>query len=153
MTVNEDAAVPHQTSGIMISIFAVTIAMLVICIYPNFKNSIDRGKQRRMMADIRSIGEAINGYHLDYGGYPPGKSTVEEIQKDIEGYIDKVPMQDEWGNKYLYRSDGSTWYTILSWGKDRTMDNPSIYQGLVTSYSNDIVFSNGSFVSFPEILE
>ncbi|MCI0446400.1 type II secretion system protein GspG [bacterium] len=144
---------PLHTFEAAISILMAAIALVVISIYPNLQNAINRGKQRRMMSDMRSMGEAINAYHLDFGGYPPGKSTVEEIQKDLEGYMDKVPLQDEWGNKYLYRSDGSTYYTILSWGKDRVMDNTSIYQGLVTSYSNDIVFSNGLFVSFPEILE
>jgi hypothetical protein len=153
MTVNKDAAVPHQTSGSMLSIVMAAIAILVISIYPNFKSAINRGKQKRMMADMRNLGEAIDAYHKDSERYPPGKSTIEEIQKEINPYIDNVPLQDEWGNKYLYRSDGSTYYTIISGGKDRMIDNPSIYHGLVTSYENDIAYSNGAFVSFPEGIE
>ena len=106
-----------------------------------------------MMADMRDLGEAINRYYLDHHRYPSGKSSIEEIQKEIEPYIDNVPLHDEWGNQYLYRSNGSTYYTIISWGKDRMIDNAAIYHGLVTSYENDIVYSNGAFVSFPETIE
>jgi len=55
MTVNKEAELPRQTSGIMMSLVMVIMAMLVVTIYPNFQNAISRGKQRRLMADIRTI--------------------------------------------------------------------------------------------------
>lgn len=123
--------------------------MLALCVYPPLQSSINRGKQKRMMADMRSINEAVEAYHVDFNTYSPGKSTVEEIRKHIGLYMDDLPLEDGWGNNYLYWSDGLTSYTIISFGKDRVQDGPLIYHGVVTSFSNDIVFSNGVFISFP----
>jgi hypothetical protein len=48
----------------------VAIAIIVISIYPNLQNGINRGKQRRMMADMSAIAEALESYHDDFKVYP-----------------------------------------------------------------------------------
>lgn len=154
MTVRQDVAVPHQTFEAAISISMAAIAFIVILIYPTLQNAINRGKQKRVMADIRTVASAVESYHEDFNAYPVGKTAVENIRKELDSYLEKeLPVKDEWGNQYIYISDGVTSYTIISFGKDRAQDGPIIYQGLVTTYSNDIVFSNSSFVSFPEAIE
>jgi type II secretory pathway pseudopilin PulG len=81
MTVKKEAEVPLQTFEVATSILWVIIA---ISIYSNLQNGINRGKQRRLMADMRSIGEAMAAYYKDYGRYPPVKSTIEDIQTEIQ---------------------------------------------------------------------
>ncbi len=151
MTVSQDVAVPHQTFEITSTILVVTIAALLISIYPDFKHGINRGKQRRMMADIRAIARAVESYHDHFKVYPAGKTTVEKIRKELEAYLEEeLPVKDEWGNQYIYRSDGLASYTIMSFGKDREQDGPIIYQGIIFTFENDMVFSNGSFITFPD---
>jgi len=142
--------VSNSTFEVTISIIMTTVAILALTIYLPFQSSLNRGKQRRTMADIRAISQAVEAYHVDFHAYPTGKSTVEEIRKIPEGYMEEVPLEDGWRNKFLYRSNGLTSYTIISFGKDREQDGPSIYQGAITNFSNDIVFGNGFFISFPE---
>ena len=145
---------PLQTFEAAICILMAAIALIVISIYPNIQNAINIGKQRRMMADIRAIGGAVESYREDFKVYPAGKTAVEKIRKELEAYLDEeLPVKDEWGNQYMYISDGLASYTIMSFGENRAQDGPTTYQGLVTSFSNDIVYSNGAFVSFPETIE
>jgi Type II secretion system (T2SS), protein G len=104
-----------------------------------------------MMADIRAIAGAVESYHKDFKVYPAGKTTLEKIRKELEAYLEEeLPVKDEWGNQYIYRSDGLASYTIMSFGKDREQDGPIIYQGIVFTFENDMVFSNGTFITFPD---
>jgi hypothetical protein len=96
MRVSKEAAVPLQISGVMISIGMVTIAMLVISIYLNFQNAINRGKQRRLMADIRTIAGVVESYYADFNVYPSGKTAVQDIAQELEPYLEKeLPVKDE----------------------------------------------------------
>jgi hypothetical protein len=46
-----------------------------------------------------------------------------------------------------------TEYVVISAGKDGALDQQELeayYQGPTNSFNNDIVFSNGSFIQYPE---
>ena len=103
------------------------------------------------MSEMRAIGTAVEAYYVDHKSYPIGKSNIAAVREQLEGnYIAVLPLKDRWGNEYLYRSDGIESYTITSYGKDHELDGPSIYRGPITRFTNDMVFSNGSFISFAE---
>jgi type II secretory pathway pseudopilin PulG len=151
MTVIKDAAVPHQTFEVTMSILTVVIAIIVICLYPNFENGINRRKQRRLMGDFRVLESALESYHSDFNLYPQGNTTVESIREELEPYLETdLPVKDDWGNQYVYRSDGRNSYTIMSFGKDREQDAPEIYKGPVYTFTNDIVFSNGNYITIQD---
>jgi type II secretory pathway pseudopilin PulG len=128
---------------------ATLVAALVI---PNLLNAMNRGKQKRTMSSLRQIGVAIDEYHENYKSYPVGsKTTLSEIQTELaRAHIYNLPLQDSWGGDFLYFSDGNGFYTIISTGKDRTLDGPTLYPSLIKEFNNDIVFSNGYFVTLPE---
>jgi general secretion pathway protein G len=128
------------------TIVATLVAALVI---PNLLNAMNRGKQKRTMSHLRKIGSAIEEYHADYKSYPVGSSTtLSGIQTELaRSHIYNLPLQDCWGGEFLYNSDGKT-YTVISSGKDQKLDRRTV-RGMIEQFNNDIVFSNGSFVSFP----
>ena len=51
---------------IVVAIIGIIAAIAI----PNLLNAIDRGKQKRTMADIRSVGTAVEAYAVDVNFYP-----------------------------------------------------------------------------------
>ena len=105
------------------------------------------------MAIKNEIWQICEAYAVDHKVYPPGNSTVSAIRGYLEPtYIKKVPEKDKWGNYFLYQSSSDLQsYTITSYGKDHKQDPGSIdYKGPITRFTNDIRFSVGSFIAFPE---
>lgn len=133
---------------------SLTPGIIAAIAIPNLLNAIDRGKQKRTMADMRSIGTAVESYSIDNNAYPVATDmdTLKGIVEPV--YIRSLPTVDGWGNPFLYWSDGAS-YRIVSRGKDGAEDqdwseaNPDSAVG-TQSFNNDIVFVDGLFVVYPE---
>jgi type II secretion system protein G len=134
---------------IVVAIIGIIAAIAI----PNLLNAIQRGKQKRTMADMRSVGTAVEAYAVDNNQYPAAASNVSLIASQVEPrYIKKMPTIDAWGTQYDYISSPSgapQTYTISSYGKNGVSEGTPIF-GATTDFNNDIVFSQGSFVQFPE---
>ena len=137
---------------------SLTPGIIAAIAIPNLLSAIDRGKQKRTMADIRSIGTAWEEFSIDNERYPgPTEGWVElaAVADGIEPvYIRSLPTMDGWGNPFLYWSDGTS-YRIVSTGKDgeedRNWADLDLEQTMATQDLNqDIVFANGVFVVYPE---
>lgn len=134
---------------IVVAIIGIIAAIAI----PNLLNAINRGRQRRSMADIRSIGTALEAYSVDFNSYPKvalTNGTVNQLQTYLEPtYIKKLPTRDGWNRNLLVNLDsaGSS-YTIWSQAKDGTTG--AWAQGPKTDFRDDIVFSNGQFYQWPE---
>jgi general secretion pathway protein G len=130
------------------------IGVIAAVAIPNMLNAVDRGKQKRTMADIRSIGTACEQFQIDNNAYPgptEGLVPVEWLTPHVVPvYTSRVVATDGWGGPLLYWSDGGS-YRILSMGKDGQQDwLPGLGGGgPTTSFDADVVFENGSFVQFP----
>lgn len=115
------------------------------------------------MADLRSVGTAIETYSIDLNTYPAqpdGLLSVGFISSDLTPiYIRDLPVKDPWGGELLYWSDQSS-YIVISMGADRVLDRPydiepewPDFDAFVGGYSDpdmDMVFANGQFVQWPE---
>lgn len=114
---------------------------------PNFLNAIERGRQKRTMVEIRSIGTAIEAYAVDAGAKPEAES-LEQLKAVLEPkYIASLPQLDGWG-KPLQVYSAKDHYQIVSTGKDGQADNcPG---GATTQFNADICFGDGEFVQWPE---
>ncbi len=134
---------------IVVAIIGIIAAIAI----PNLLNAIDRGKQKRSMADMRSIGTAVESYAVDVNFYP------QTAAGDISGlapilqpnYIRTLPGQDGWNHAMHWdpAPTAGTGYTITSYGKD------GVAQGFVTpnrttDFNADIIFMNGQFVQWTE---
>jgi general secretion pathway protein G len=134
---------------IVVAIIGIIAAIAI----PNLLNAIDRGRQKRTMADMRSVGTAVEAYSVDMNFYPDENGTIDgNVDQHLEPlYIKKAPDDDGWGYPMQYDSDGDL-YTVRSYGKDGTSDAiiNSGEGGKTTDFDEDIVFVNGSFVQWPE---
>jgi general secretion pathway protein G len=150
--------------GVVVAVLAglfviVTIIGIIAAIaIPNLLNAIQRGKQKRTMADMRSIATACEAYAVDNEMYPDAKSIAALKPFLVPEYIRHMPEKDGWERAFQYQAwkaddtqKGPTSYMIVSLGKDGTADAQNYYEGVTTtSFNNDIVFSDGTFWQYPE---
>jgi len=131
---------------IVVAIIGIIAAIAI----PNLLNAIDRGKQKRTMADMRSIGTAVEAYSVDNNIYPTA-ANIAALQPVIEPvYIKKLPQSDGWNNTLSYQPGtvSGAGYTVESYAKGGT--NDADVNGKTNLFSADIVFVDGQFVSWPE---
>ena len=129
---------------IVVAIIGIIAAIAI----PNLLNAIDRGKQKRTMADLRSIGTAIEAYSIDNNQYPV-VTTMANLETSIEPlYIRTAPEDDGWGRTFVV-SCASGEYTVCSGGKDGGACSNDA-NGATTSFNDSITFANGQFVQWPE---
>ena len=129
---------------IVVAIIGIIAAIAI----PNLLNAIDRGKQKRTMADLRSVGTAVESYSIDNNVYPiaTAMSTLETFIEPV--YIRTAPLTDGWTRTFLVAATIGE-YTICSGGKDGgacTSDGA----GATGSFNSSITFTSGQFVQWPE---
>jgi len=142
---------------IVIAIIGILAAIAI----PNLLNAVQRGKQKRSMSDMRSLATAIEAYAVDNNIYPPAACagglyttvgsavTTGSFTRLTPTYIAQPPRQDGWGEFLLFGSDApGNNYNIQSKGRDKTAG--AINCGTTTDFNDDILFSNGTFLQWPE---
>jgi len=133
---------------IVVAIIGIIAAIAI----PNLLNAIDRGKQKRTMADMRSVGTAIESYAVDNNFYPKGMSnanaaTISSFVSPI--YIKTVPTTDGWNNAWDADSSATgAQYTITSAAKDGSQGAQT--GGQTTDFNCDILFASGQFYQWPQ---
>lgn len=126
---------------VMIAFMGIIAAIAI----PNFFNAVDRGKQKRTIADLRAIGTAVESYAVDNKIYPTA-TTAAELQALIEPvYIKKMPAVDGWGNVFQVDSH-VTEYTIFSHGKDGVGSDCT--PGITSRFNDEICFVDGQFTRY-----
>jgi type II secretion system protein G len=147
---------------IVVAIIGIIVAIAI----PNLLNAIQRAKQKRSMADMRSAGTAAEAYAVDFNHYPaaagyslPSGLTAPTgtfgavgsgFNKQVAPtYIRLLPVTDGWQSYFLYGNNGGTptAYVIQSNGKDGTAG--TLVGGETTNFNDDIVFTNGQFIQYP----
>ena len=132
---------------IVVAIIGIIAAIAI----PNLLNAIDRGKQKRTMADIRSIGTAVEAYAVDNNFYPTA-SNIGNLEGVIEPiYIKNLPETDGWANAMVYAPAASAGegYTVRSPGKDGAAEG-SPAGGTTSDFDCDIIFVDGQFFQWPQ---
>jgi type II secretion system protein G len=133
---------------IVVAIIGIIAAIAI----PNLLNAIQRGKQKRTMADMRAIGTAVESYAVDNNLYPAGGSAVSGINAAVQPrYIARLPQVDAWQRSFDYESSpagNAQKYSIESYGKNGVAETIAV--GSTTDFNNDILFSQGIFIEFPE---
>jgi prepilin-type N-terminal cleavage/methylation domain-containing protein len=108
---------------------------------------------------IPNLLTAIEAYAVDMAFYPnfsagTGTAITSVFEAFLEPtYVKTVPRQDGW-RTIFYASSESRFYTLASAARDKQLESnltDSSYNGRVTTDMDcDIVYSNGSFMSYPE---
>ena len=142
---------------IVIAIIGILAAIAI----PNLLNAVQRGKQKRTMSDMRALATAVEAYAVDNNVYPAAtcnaglfttagtQLTTASFTNLTPTYIAQPPKTDGWSNFFIYgNSAGFNDYMIRSYGRDNAAG--AIVCGTTTNFNDDIIYSNGTFIQWPE---
>jgi len=124
---------------IVVAIIGIIAAIAV----PNLLNAIQRGKQKRTMADMRSLGTGMGTYEIDFNQYP---GSLAGLMPD---YLKNPPTVDGWSTVWT-TTFANQEYTIVSLGKNGQADGAGSYTGTTSTFNSDIVYSSGTFIQYPD---
>ncbi|HYK01894.1 MAG TPA: hypothetical protein VE974_09065 [Thermoanaerobaculia bacterium] len=148
---------------------ALFVAWLGFVAVPNLLIARNRSFEKRTMADMRTLAQALEARATDqntYGLIPADAALRGGEMGDLTKlrpvahrdlaraltptYIRNVPKEDGWGNEFDVRVANST-YTVRSPGSDgRTEGDKYAVMRTNTRFDQDIVFSEGTFLVYPE---
>lgn len=155
-------------------IVVAIIGILAAIAIPNLLGALTKAKQKRTMTDMRTLGTAWEARATDVSRYNAAGaiSSITICSQDMAAnlivpalvptYIKIVPQDDAWGNKLRFKADSAFGdatpannYLIWSAARDGSSDGSIGFEtdpsgGGTTNYNNDIIFSNGVFVQYPE---
>ena len=131
-------------------IVVAILGLLAAIAIPALKSAIQRARQKRTMAELRSIATAISSYATDFPFMPqvgPGQAELLAAYV-VPTYTKFLSGLDGWQNPILYAANGLE-YTLVSTGSDGTLQSTPP-GGVTTSFSDNIIISNGVFVQWPD---
>jgi len=152
-----------NTAVIVIAIVAglfvlvAIVGILAAIAIPNFLTAQGRAQQKRTMADLRTLGTALEAPATDHDQYPRADSVAGLASSLSPTYIRHLPSKDGWGHDVKYEcwpADACTSYAVGSPGKDGQWERASLQDyasgSATVRFDADIVFSDGKFVQYPE---
>ena len=133
----------------------------------NMYVALNRSWQKRTMADLRTIGTALEAMGEETGAYDlgPRRSPPEvfhsvsraELERAlVPKYARKLPDLDGWKHPirvYVGRYDDrghARSYLVRSLGRDGRAEGRRYSLGRTSGFDEDLVFSDGNFVRYPE---
>lgn len=137
---------------VVIAIIGILASIAIV----NYFGAITRARQKRTMAEIRTIAMAWDTRASETRTYtaagfsfpsPMVYGDVREVL--VPTYLQNVPQVDAWGNPLEFGANGDL-YAIRSAGRDGLYEGTTYVPGIVDNPDGDIVFSNGNFVRVPE---
>jgi type II secretion system protein G len=152
-------------------IVVAIIGILAAIAIPNLLTAMQRAKQKRTMADMRTIATAWEARATDVNKYNAAgaaaaaaafvpSNVVPNASMDTmlsPTYIKSLPKNDGWGVPWVYTTDAAAattaaqQYAVTSYGRDGKTDGTA--PSAVTSTTNfdcDIIYSQGGFIQYPE---
>ena len=140
---------------IVVAIVGIIAAIAI----PNLIGAMHRARQKRTMSDIRSMALAWEARATDVGLYSAAGMTicctavltVDEITNMLSPtYAQKIVSTDGWNHQLDYAvGHGGGSYMIRAVGRDGLrQDSPQ--GGPTSSFDCDIIYSNGTFLQYPE---
>ena len=147
-------------------IVVAIIGILAAIAIPNLLTAMQRSKQKRTMADMRTIATAWEARATDLNKYnaagaislPSNDAGLPNLSAYLSPtYVKSFPIKDGWGNPWGVYID-QTWggsvaaqvYAIVSGGKDGSIQAAAEIGGATTAFDCDIIYSNGTFLQYPE---
>lgn len=151
----------RETGFTLIEILIVVaiVGVIAAIAIPNLLTAMQRARQKRTMADIRSIALAWESRATDNSTFAAaGFSLCCTVSVSFPHmttllyptYINPMPHHDGWRHPFEFAlSTDGTQYLIRSYGRHGVRDSNPV--GGATSYLDcDIIYSGGQFVQYPE---
>ena len=146
-------------------IVVAIIGILAAIAIPNLLTAMQRSKQKRTMADMRTMATAwearatdVNRYNAAGLSFPNSGVTWGQLNQYLAPtYVKTLPQNDAWNTPYTFGLKGANWgdttasqeYAIISYGKDQKPQS-TVNGGSTTNFDCDIIYSNGTFVQNPD---
>lgn len=130
-------------SLIELLIVVAIIGILAAIGIPMLMNAMDRSRQRRSMADMRSIAIANGTYNIDQQDYAPNLAALIGSE-----YLPVAIVNDGWGNPFVYNNNGGT-YDLSSLGSDGAGGPMAPVPWINDPFEPDIVMIDGAFMQAP----
>jgi prepilin-type N-terminal cleavage/methylation domain-containing protein len=153
---------------IVIAIIGIIAALLI----PNFLDSLQKGKQKRTMGDIKNMGTSVFALMTDWLGAaaagqasttnydfnaPATKSWEEMTAILVPQYIQKLPQIDGWKGTYDFRlndiADIADPQVMAIRSRGRLgvaeTDDYEVNPFIPTDYEQDMVWADGFWVRWP----
>jgi general secretion pathway protein G len=144
-------------------IVVAIIGILAAIAIPNLLTAMQRSRQKRSMADMRTIATAWEARATDTNSYlaagaaitwpDPTSDVGVLLPMLVPTYIRKFPEYDGWGSRFQVGYGDPRNYSIESIGADKTdQDNGTSSLTPITTgdFDCDILFSLGNFIIYPE---
>lgn len=142
----------------------ILMGIVAAILIPNLLDALQKAKQKRTLADVRTVGTAMMSWLSDelaeQSSDPglPEEPTAEDLRRVlVPEYASEIPDGDGWGHPLEYRVNpdlqGSQVLRIRSPGRDgvfQTESDESVAPFLATDYDRDIVWADGYFLRYPE---
>jgi type II secretion system protein G len=146
-------------------IVVAIIGILAAIAIPNLLNAMQRSRQKRSMADMRTNAQALEARATDVNTYlvpgadvdiewPDATTNISELGSYLTPtYIKRLPIYDGWSTPFVYASTVDS-YAFKSFGADKTNNTAGLVtttEPITTSvFDCDMIFSEGTFVMYPE---
>lgn len=130
----------------------------------NYIIALERAKQKKTIADMRTIAVAwetratdVSGYNVAGFTWPTRSVAYTDLSRALTPtYIRAFPDKDGWGRPFEFATAASTAsdprgsvHAIRSAGRDGLFE-PEYVEGGTTNFDCDIVYANSAFLVFPE---
>lgn len=128
----------------------------------SFLTAIDRARQKRSMADIRTIASAWETRASDTQSYlvagftfPSAPATYDDLYTALcPTYLRKLPRYDGWGRPLEFGAGPDPkLFGIRSAGRDGLYEGDTYIAAETANPDCDIVYGSGSFVRYPAVAQ
>lgn len=143
-------------------IVVAIIGILAAIAVPNLLNALGRARQKRTMADMRTIATAWEARATDLSRYSAAGANITWPAIGLDAsdvntlltptYTRKIPLYDGWATMFRVGYTQES-YAISSFGADKvqSFSATSLTQVMTTNnFDCDIILSAGNFVVYPD---
>jgi type II secretion system protein G len=144
---------------VVVAIIAILGAIAIV----NYISALNRAKAKKTVADIRAIATAWEARAGEHGRYNAAGFTFPDTPvaySDLKTmlmptYTQTLPAVDGWNRPLEFAIEGTpaTFYGIRSPGRDGAYEGQPYTSGATTDPDCDIVYSGGSFIVYPDVVQ